>query len=97
MVGIILWLWNFQQRNENFVGGAFLVSLFKWLLGENSFLNNVSFCGVEDGQYKSKRVVVHCIVIKYASCDTVVFEYLPLTKFHTHTTGMTQFLDNTQA
>ena len=49
------------------------------------FVNNVSFCGVEDGQYKSKRVVVHCIVIKYASCDTVVFEYLSLTKFHTHT------------
>jgi len=33
------------------------------------FVNKVSFCGVEDGQYKSKRVVVHCIVIKYASCD----------------------------
>ena len=45
------------------------------------------------GQYRPKHVVVHYIVIKYTSCDTVVFDYIPFSKFHTHTTGMTHFLD----
>jgi len=31
----------------------------------------------EDGHYRSKHVVFHYIVIKYTSCDTVVFDYLP--------------------
>jgi len=30
------------------------------------------------------NVVVHYIVIKYTTCDTVVFEYIPFSKFHTH-------------
>jgi len=38
----------------------------------------------ENGQYRPKHVVVHCIVIKYTSCDTVVFDYIPFSKFHTH-------------
>ena len=38
----------------------------------------------EDGQYRPKHVVVHYVVIKYTSCDTVVFDYLPFSKFHTH-------------
>jgi len=38
----------------------------------------------EDDQYRPKHVVVHYIVIKYTSCDTVVFDYLPFSKFHTH-------------
>ena len=52
----------------------------------------------EDGQYRPKHVVVHYIVIKYTSCDTVVFDYIQFSKFHTHThththtTGMTHFL-----
>jgi len=29
----------------------------------------------EDGQYRPKHVVVHYIVIKCTSCDTVVFDY----------------------
>jgi len=48
----------------------------------------------EDGQYRPKHVVVHYIVIKHKSCDTVVFDCLPFSKFHTHTTGTTQFLDS---
>ena len=47
----------------------------------------------EDGQYRPKHVVVHYIVIKYTSCDTVVFDYIQFSKFHTHTSGMTHFLD----
>ena len=46
----------------------------------------------EDGQYRPKHVVVHYIVIKYTSCDTVVFDYIQFSTFHTHTTGMTHFL-----
>jgi len=38
----------------------------------------------EDGQYRPKHVVVHYIVIKYTSCDTVVFDYISFSKFHTH-------------
>ena len=38
----------------------------------------------EDGQYRPKHVVVQYIVIKYTSCDSVVFDYLPFSKFHTH-------------
>ena len=38
------------------------------------------------------RRPVH-IVIKYTSCDTVVFHYIQFSKFHTHTTGMTHFLE----
>jgi len=38
----------------------------------------------EDGQYRQKHVVVHYIVIKYTSCDTVVFDYIPFSKFRTH-------------
>jgi len=38
----------------------------------------------EDGQYRPKHVVVHYVVIKYTSCDTVVFDYIPFSKFHTH-------------
>jgi len=34
----------------------------------------------EDGQYRPKHVVVHYIVIKYTSCDTVVFDYIPFSK-----------------
>ena len=48
------------------------------------FVNKVSFCGVEDGQYRPKLVVVHYIVIKYTLCETVVFYCLPFPKFHTH-------------
>jgi len=43
----------------------------------------------EDGQYKPKHVVVHYIVIKYSSCDTVVFDYIQFSKFHTHNGGDT--------
>jgi len=32
------------------------------------------------------------MVIKCTSCDTVVFDWIPFSKFHTHTTGMTHFL-----
>jgi len=35
----------------------------------------------EDGQYRPKHVVVHYIVIKYTSCDTVVFDYIQFSKF----------------
>ena len=38
----------------------------------------------EEGQYRPKHVVVHYIVIKYTSCDTVVCDYIPFSKFHTH-------------
>ena len=38
----------------------------------------------EDGQYRPKHVVVHYIAIKYTSCDTVVFDYVPFSKFHAH-------------
>jgi len=38
----------------------------------------------EDGQYRPKHVVVHYIVINYTSCDTVVFDYIQFSKFHTH-------------
>ena len=31
-----------------------------------------------------KHVAVHYIVIKYTSCDTVVFDYIQFSKFHTH-------------
>jgi len=31
-----------------------------------------------------KHVVVHYIVIKYTSCDTVVFDYIQFSKFHTN-------------
>ena len=34
----------------------------------------------EDGQYRSKHVVVQYIVIKYTSCDTVVFDYISFSK-----------------
>ena len=37
-----------------------------------------------DGQYGPKHVVVHYIVIKYASCDIVVFDYILFSKFYTH-------------
>ena len=36
---------------------------------------------LEDGQYRPKHVVVHYIVIKYTSCDTVVFDYIQFSKF----------------
>ena len=57
------------------------------------FFPALSHCGFEsmwvaalneDGQYRPKHVVVHYIVIKYTSCDTIVFDYLPFSKFHTH-------------
>jgi len=38
----------------------------------------------EDGQYRPKHVVVLYIAIKYTSYDTVVFDYIPFSKFHTH-------------
>jgi len=38
----------------------------------------------EDGQYRPKHVVVRYIVIKYTPCDTVVFDYIQFSKFHTH-------------
>jgi len=31
-----------------------------------------------------KHVVVHYIVIKYTSNDTVVFDYIQFSNFHTH-------------
>jgi len=31
-------------------------------------------------QYRPKHVVVHYIVIKYTSCDTVVFDYIQFSK-----------------
>jgi len=37
----------------------------------------------ENGQYRPKHVVVHYIVIEYTSCDTVVFDYIQFSKFHT--------------
>jgi len=39
---------------------------------------------IEDGQYRSKHVVFHYIVIKYTLCDAVLFDYIPFSKFHTH-------------
>jgi len=33
---------------------------------------------------KYKHVVVHYIVIKYTSCDTVVFDCIHFPKFYTH-------------
>jgi len=38
----------------------------------------------EDGQYRPKHVVVHYIVIKYTSCDTILFDYIQFSNFHTH-------------
>ena len=46
----------------------------------------------EDGQYRPKHVAAHYIVIKYTLSDMVVFDYIPFSKFHTYTTGMTLFL-----
>jgi len=40
----------------------------------------------EDGQYRPKHVVVHYIVIKYTSCDTVVFDYIQFSKYRGHVT-----------
>ena len=37
-------------------------------------------------------MVVHYIVIKYTSCDTVVFDYIQFSKFHTHNGDDTDFL-----
>ena len=50
----------------------------------------------EVGQHRPKHVVVHYIVIKYTSCDTVVSDYIQFSNFHTHTTGMTHFLDKSE-
>ena len=58
----------------------------------SKILNEVLLRQPEDGQYRSKHVVVHYKVIKYTSCDTVVFDCIPFPSF-THTTGMTRFLD----
>ena len=38
--------------------------------------SEVSLRQPEDGQYRPKHVVVHYIVIKYTSYDTVVFDYM---------------------
>jgi len=39
----------------------------------------------EDGLYRLKHVVVHYIVTKYTSCDTVVFDYTQFSKCkHSH-------------
>jgi len=46
--------------------------------------------GASSGHFRPKHVVVH-LVIKYTSCDTVVFDYTQFPSF-THTTGMTHFL-----
>jgi len=35
----------------------------------------------EDGQYRPEHAVGHYIVIKYTSCDTVVFDYIQFSKF----------------
>ena len=34
----------------------------------------------EDGQYRPKHVVVQYTIIKYTSCDIVVFDYMPFSK-----------------
>jgi len=41
-------------------------------------------CSLSCCQYRSKHVAVHYIVIKYTSCDTVLFDYIPFSKFHAH-------------
>ena len=51
----------------------------------SKFLSEVPLRQPEDGQYRPKHVVVHYIVIKYTSCDTVVFDYMPFSKFHINT------------
>ena len=38
----------------------------------------------EDGQYRPKHVVVHYIVIKCTSYDTVVFDYIQFSKYYTY-------------
>ena len=50
----------------------------------SNILSEVPLRQTEDGQYRPKHVAVHYIVIKYTSCDTVVFDYVPFSKFHTH-------------
>ena len=50
----------------------------------SKILSEVPLRQREDGQYRPKHVVVHYIFIKYTSCDTAVFDYVPFSKFHTH-------------
>ena len=50
----------------------------------SKILNQFSWRQPEGGQYKPKHVVVHYIVIKYTSCDTVVLDYIQFSNFHTH-------------
>ena len=63
---------------------------------EEFSVSKISLYDFEDGQYRPKYVAVQYIIIK-TLLVTVLFDNLPITKFHTHTTVMTQFLDNTQA
>jgi len=50
----------------------------------SKILSEVRLRQPEDGHYRPKHVVVHYVVIKYTSCDTVVFDYMPFSKFHAH-------------
>ena len=43
----------------------------------SKILSEVPLRQREDGQYRPKHVVVHHIIIKYTSCDTAVFDYIP--------------------
>ena len=52
----------------------------------------MKFCSRAEACSPSSLIVLRYIVIKYTSCDTVVFDYIPFSKFYTHTTGMTHFL-----
>ena len=47
----------------------------------SKILSEVPLRQPEDGHYRPKHVVVHYIVIKYTSCNTVVFDYIPFSKF----------------
>jgi len=59
----------------------------------SNILSEVPLRQTEDGQYRPKHVAVHYIVIKYTSCDTDLFHYITFSKFRTHKTSMTHFLD----
>ena len=46
----------------------------------SKILSDVPLTQPEDGQYRPKHVVVHYIVIKYTSCDILVFDCIPFSK-----------------
>jgi len=83
--GLILWLLEFQQGFENFVGGHVRFVIQVAVIGEY-LVYKVSFCGFEDGQYRPKHVFVRYIVTKKRQVTHLCLTTYHLPSFtHTHT------------